>query len=89
MRQIQCLAGLALLGISCVGMDPQNDKEFASKKNTDYWNQVDMYVGGQEHATGHLLYSRFWTNFLYDIGHLFFKEPFKKMKNQGDDFRWR
>ena len=64
-------------------MDPQNDKEFASKKNTDYWNQVDMYVGGQEHATGHLLYSRFWTNFLYDIGHLSFSEPFKKMKNQG------
>jgi len=64
-------------------MDPKNDKEFASRKNTDYWNQVDMYVGGQEHATGHLLYSRFWTNFLYDIGKLSFKEPFKKMKNQG------
>jgi leucyl-tRNA synthetase len=64
-------------------MDPQNDKELASKKNIDYWNQVDMYVGGQEHATGHLLYSRFWTNFLYDIGKLSFKEPFKKMKNQG------
>ena len=64
-------------------MDPQNSKEFASEKAIKYWNQVDMYVGGQEHATGHLLYSRFWTNFLYDIGRLPFKEPFKKMKNQG------
>ena len=64
-------------------MDPKNNKEFASKKKTDYWNQVDVYVGGQEHATGHLLYSRFWTNFLYDIGSISFKEPFKNMKNQG------
>lgn len=64
-------------------MDPKNNKEFASKKATDYWNHVDVYVGGQEHATGHLLYSRFWTNFLYDIGHISFKEPFKKLKNQG------
>ncbi len=64
-------------------MDPKNNKEFASRKNTDYWNQVDMYVGGQEHATGHLLYSRFWTNFLYDMGLLSFNEPFKKMRNQG------
>lgn len=64
-------------------MDPKNNKEFASKEATDYWNQVDMYVGGQEHATGHLLYSRFWTNFLYDMGYISFKEPFKKMKNQG------
>jgi len=64
-------------------MDPKNKKEFASREATDYWNQVDMYVGGQEHATGHLLYSRFWTNFLYDMGYISFKEPFKKMKNQG------
>ncbi len=64
-------------------MDPQNSKEFASKKAVDYWNSVDMYVGGAEHATGHLLYSRFWNNFLYDIGHVSFKEPFKKMKNIG------
>lgn len=64
-------------------MDPQNSKELVSKEASDYWNQVDMYVGGQEHATGHLLYSRFWTNFLYDTGHISFKEPFKKMKNQG------
>ncbi len=64
-------------------MDPKNSKEFAKRESIDYWNQVDMYVGGQEHATGHLLYSRFWTNFLYDIGKLPFEEPFKKMKNQG------
>lgn len=64
-------------------MDPKNNKEFASRKATDYWNQVDMYVGGQEHATGHLLYSRFWTNFLCDMGYISFKEPFRKMKNQG------
>ncbi len=64
-------------------MDPTNNKEFASKKAIDYWNQVDMYVGGAEHATGHLLYSRFWNNFLYDMGYISFKEPFKKMKNIG------
>lgn len=64
-------------------MDPQNSKQFASKKNLKYWGSVDMYVGGQEHATGHLLYSRFWNNFLYDMGYVPFKEPFKKMKNLG------
>jgi leucyl-tRNA synthetase len=64
-------------------MDPTNEKEFASKKTIDYWRDVDMYVGGAEHATGHLLYSRFWNNFLYDMGYVSFKEPFKKMKNIG------
>jgi leucyl-tRNA synthetase len=64
-------------------MDPQNTKNFASKKTIDYWNSVDMYVGGAEHATGHLLYSRFWNNFLYDMGYVSFREPFKKMKNLG------
>ncbi len=64
-------------------MDPQNTKNFASKKSIDYWKNVDVYVGGQEHATGHLLYSRFWNNFLYDIGCVPFKEPFKRLKNQG------
>ena len=64
-------------------MDPTNGKEFASKKSTDYWNEVDMYVGGAEHATGHLLYSRFWNNFLYDMGYIKTKEPFKRMKNIG------
>ena len=64
-------------------MDPHNDKEFASKKATDYWNQVDVYVGGTEHAVGHLLYSRMWTKVLFDLGLISFDEPFKKLVNQG------
>ncbi len=64
-------------------MDPKNEKEFASKKALKYWDNVDMYVGGQEHATGHLLYSRFWHKFLYDMGFVPTKEPFKTLKNQG------
>jgi leucyl-tRNA synthetase len=64
-------------------MDPKNTKQFASKKNLDYWREVDVYIGGQEHATGHLLYSRFWNNFLYDMGYVPFKEPFKRLKNIG------
>ena len=64
-------------------MDPQNDKEFVSKEKVDYWGQVDLYIGGAEHAVGHLLYSRFWTKFLYDRGFIAFDEPFKKMINQG------
>ncbi len=58
-------------------MDPQNDQEFAGRKATDYWNQVDLYIGGTEHAVGHLLYSRLWTKALYDLGHIGFDEPFK------------
>jgi leucyl-tRNA synthetase len=64
-------------------MDPNNDQEFAGKESLEYWNQVDLYIGGTEHATGHLLYSRFWTKFLCDIGHIQFDEPFKKLVNQG------
>ncbi len=64
-------------------MDPHNDTEFANRKVTDYWNQVDVYIGGTEHAVGHLLYSRFWTKLLFDLGHLGFEEPFKKLINQG------
>jgi len=64
-------------------MDPQNSKNFVSKKSVDYWKDVDVYVGGQEHATGHLLYSRFWNKFLYDMGYISKDEPFKKLKNQG------
>ncbi len=64
-------------------MDPKNSKEFASKKSLAYWKDVDMYIGGQEHATGHLLYSRFWHKFLYDMGYVPTKEPFKTLKNQG------
>jgi len=64
-------------------MDPQNDQEFAGRKATDYWNQVDLYIGGTEHAVGHLLYSRLWTKALYDLGHIGFDEPFKRLVNQG------
>src|ERR1019366_4643415 len=64
-------------------MDPHNDKEFADRKATDYWNQVDVYVGGTEHAVGHLLYSRMWTKVLYDLALISFDEPFKKLVNQG------
>ncbi len=64
-------------------MDPHNDKEFADRKASDYWNQVDIYVGGTEHAVGHLLYSRMWTKVLYDLGLISFDEPFKKLVNQG------
>jgi leucyl-tRNA synthetase len=64
-------------------MDPHNDTEFATRTATDYWQQVDLYVGGTEHAVGHLLYSRMWTKVLYDLGHISFDEPFKKLLNQG------
>lgn len=64
-------------------MDPQNPNTFADEEKMNYWNQVDLYVGGSEHSTGHLLYSRFWCNFLNDRGFVPFAEPFKKMINQG------
>jgi leucyl-tRNA synthetase len=64
-------------------MDAKNESEFVSKENTNYWGAVDLYIGGSEHATGHLLYSRFWTKFLYDIGMVPIEEPFQKMINQG------
>ncbi|MFT5725549.1 MAG: leucyl-tRNA synthetase, partial [Bacteroidia bacterium] len=64
-------------------MDPKNDQTMASKEAIKYWGQVDFYLGGAEHATGHLLYSRFWTKFLSDINVLPFDEPFKKLVNQG------
>ncbi len=64
-------------------MDPHNDNEFASKEATSYWREVDLYIGGTEHAVGHLLYSRMWTKALYDLGHISFDEPFKKLVNQG------
>lgn len=63
--------------------DPHNDKEFADRKATDYWGQVDLYIGGTEHAVGHLLYSRMWTKFLYDFGLISFDEPYKRLVNQG------
>jgi leucyl-tRNA synthetase len=64
-------------------MDPSNQNELVSKEKADYWSQVDLYIGGAEHATGHLLYSRFWCKFLFDKGLISFNEPFKKMINQG------
>ncbi|MCX8079728.1 MAG: leucine--tRNA ligase [Bacteroidia bacterium] len=64
-------------------MDPHNEKKFCDEEKLKYWNAVDVYVGGSEHATGHLLYARFWTKFLYDLGYLNFDEPFKKLINQG------
>ncbi|MGJ7032795.1 leucine--tRNA ligase [Niabella hirudinis] len=64
-------------------MDPKNNQEFAGRAATDYWNQVDLYIGGTEHAVGHLLYSRMWTKALYDLGHIGFDEPFKRLVNQG------
>ena len=64
-------------------MDPKNEGEFVSKEKADYWKNVDLYIGGSEHATGHLLYARFWTKFLYDQEFISFDEPFQKMINQG------
>ncbi|MDB5129284.1 leucine--tRNA ligase [Mucilaginibacter sp.] len=64
-------------------MDAHNDKEFASREAIEYWKDVDLYIGGSEHATGHLLYSRFWNKFLKDIGKVVEEEPFKKLINQG------
>jgi leucyl-tRNA synthetase len=64
-------------------MDPKNDKEFVSEEAQEYWQNVDLYIGGSEHATGHLMYSRFWTKFLYDRGYVSVDEPFKKLINQG------
>ncbi len=64
-------------------MDPQNSTQFCSPQKEKYWGQVDIYIGGPEHATGHLLYSRFWANFLYDRCLTSHAEPFKKLINQG------
>ena len=64
-------------------MNPNNEAQFCDKNTSDYWGQVDLYIGGSEHATGHLLYSRFWTMFLKDRGFISHEEPFQKMINQG------
>jgi leucyl-tRNA synthetase len=64
-------------------MDPHNDETFCDRKKSDYWKQVDLYVGGTEHAVGHLLYSRMWTKCLFDMDLISFDEPFKKLLNQG------
>ena len=64
-------------------MDPHNDKALVGKEADEYWRDVDLYVGGAEHATGHLIYSRFWNKFLYDLGIVAEPEPFRKLVNQG------
>ncbi len=64
-------------------MDPRNDRALVSEEANRYWRDVDLYLGGREHLTGHLIYSRFWNHFLYDLGVVCEKEPFKKMINQG------
>ncbi|MFP4019037.1 MAG: leucine--tRNA ligase, partial [Bacteroidales bacterium] len=64
-------------------MDPHNEEALVSKEANQYWRSVDFYIGGIEHATGHLIYSRFWNKFLYDIGWVIDSEPFKKLVNQG------
>ena len=64
-------------------MDAHNDREFVSREKEQYWKNVDLYIGGAEHATGHLLYSRFWNKVLYDLGYISSPEPFQKMINQG------
>jgi leucyl-tRNA synthetase len=64
-------------------MDPHNTETFCSRTASAYWGQVDLYIGGTEHAVGHLLYSRMWTKFLYDVGEIGFDEPYKKLVNQG------
>lgn len=64
-------------------MDPDNNDALVSKEADEYWRNVDLYVGGTEHATGHLIYSRFWNKFLYDLGYVVEQEPFKKLINQG------
>lgn len=64
-------------------IDPDNSKEFCSKEKEEYWMPVDVYIGGAEHAVGHLLYSRFWTMVLFDLGYVTHEEPFKKLFNQG------
>nr|WP_321454309.1 leucine--tRNA ligase [uncultured Carboxylicivirga sp.] len=64
-------------------MDPKNDKALVGKEANEYWQDVDLYIGGTEHATGHLIYSRFWNKFLYDMGAVIKDEPYKKLINQG------
>ena len=64
-------------------MDPHNDEALVDKAVDEYWRDVDLYIGGTEHATGHLIYSRFWNKFLYDLGYVCEDEPFKKLVNQG------
>ena len=63
-------------------IDPDNKDHLVSKDAVEYWKSVDLYIGGPKHGTGHLIYSRFWNKFIYDLGHIVDDEPFKKMINQ-------
>jgi leucyl-tRNA synthetase len=78
-----CQVGREVPGISFATWIRTTNQEFVSREKADYWKQVDLYIGGSEHATGHLLYARFWTKFLFDQGYISFDEPFAKMINQG------
>ena len=64
-------------------MDPKNEEAFCSRAASDYWGQVDLYIGGAEHAVGHLLYSRMWTKFLFDRGWIGHEEPYKRLSTRG------
>jgi leucyl-tRNA synthetase len=64
-------------------MDPRNDNEYFSKEANQYWQDVDLYLGGAEHATGHLVYSRFWNKFLFDIGSFVRKNPIRSSSTRG------
>ncbi len=64
-------------------MDPRNSEQMFSPEAVGYWENVDLYIGGTEHAVGHLIYSRFWNKFLFDLGYTVKDEPFKKLVNQG------
>ena len=64
-------------------MDPHDDNALVDRKIDEYWRDVDLYIGGTEHATGHLIYSRFWDKFLFDLGYVCEDEPFRKLVNQG------
>ena len=82
-RRIRCPSGPVLPGISSRYVDSKNNEELVSREKADKYLPVDMYIGGVEHAVLHLLYSRFYTKFLCDIGAIDFDEPFKKLFNQG------
>ena len=82
-KRIQCLVMLDHPGIFCAIWIRITMNAFCNRKVSDYWNQVDLYIGGTEHAVGHLLYSRMWTKVLFDLGYIGFDEPFKKLLNQG------
>ena len=82
-KQVQCPGSAGSSWYFLRYIDPKNEDEFANKKLLEHWLPVDLYVGGPEHAVGHLLYSRFWNNYLYNKGFVPVKEPFAKLRHQG------